>query len=690
MTPTDLFMRSIADAVRPDRRVLVDQWAEENRVLPPDTPEPGPYRTTRTPYVVDIQRTMSPGSAYREGWWMKPVQIGGSVSGENMIGAWIDAAAGSMLVVFPTLDDAKQWELSRFEPMRANTRTLRRRIKASGVKGADNTKLRKRYPGGVMRLVGSNRVGAVKSSSIRYIKFEEPDEYPQDLAGQGSTIGIAKARAVNFGRRAKIFGDGTPTIKDRSEIETQFLRGDQRRWHLHCPCCGHAQHLEWKQLKWPDGDVDQARYYCISCGVASSESEWKATNYAPRPQGLTEAEAKDAGLAHWQATAAGEPGVASWHLNALAAPIGWRPWPELARQWIAAQNDPEAMKVFANNILGEPWAEKLTAMVSAEALRERAERYPLMQCPAGGLLLLAGVDTQDNRLAVVIRAYGRGEESWGVWHGEIYGDTSSPEIWGKLRDLLDAPIRHANGQTMRIDAAAIDSGGHRTEDVYAFCRDAQARGRHWFAIKGASTYDAPKLGRPRTVEFTWRGQAVPGGVTLRLVGTQAIKNLIDSRLKLTRAGGGNYHFPLGFEPDYYAQLRAERREWRKDKHGNKSLWWVKGAERNEAFDCEVYVYVAFLYAVSGQHIESVWRMREKLFGTVQQLPLIDGEAISVQASAPPTDAGEGAVELQDDEPQATQAQAQPELALPRMPVSAPRVKPPRPPRRGGFVNGWKR
>jgi hypothetical protein len=36
--------RAIADALRPDDKIWVDQWAEDNRVLPPDTPEPGPFR----------------------------------------------------------------------------------------------------------------------------------------------------------------------------------------------------------------------------------------------------------------------------------------------------------------------------------------------------------------------------------------------------------------------------------------------------------------------------------------------------------------------------------------------------------------------------------------------------------------------------------------------------------------------
>ena len=45
----------------------------------PYTPEPGPYKNARTPYLIDIQLTMSPGSPWREGWWIKPHQVGGSV-----------------------------------------------------------------------------------------------------------------------------------------------------------------------------------------------------------------------------------------------------------------------------------------------------------------------------------------------------------------------------------------------------------------------------------------------------------------------------------------------------------------------------------------------------------------------------------------------------------------------------------
>lgn len=630
--------RAYAAGLQPDQRVWVDEWAETNRVLPPDTPEPGPYRNARTPYLTDIQRAMSPASGYCEGWWQKAVQMGGSVSGENMIATWICAAAGNIIVVFPTLDDGKQWELTRFEPMRTGTRELRRRIRPSEEKGSDNTKLRKKFPGGVLRLVGANR--PIKSTTARYAKVEEPDEYVADVAGQGSIVDQLRARQKNFGRRRKLYGDGTPTIDGQSEIVEQVKRGDQRRWHVPCPSCGHPQELVQERLKWVDDNPDTVRMCCSQpdCGALHTEAEWKVKAYAPRPRGMSEAEAAAAGLAHWVATAPGEPGIASWiGPEAFGAPLGWRPWPELVREWLAAQGSKEKLKVYWNNIRGLPYKDDVRATIGAEALQQRAEAYPLMFVPRGGLVLCASVDTQDNRLAVLLRAWGRGEESWGIWHDEIYGDPAvpcgavdregRPSPWTKLEELLAAPVKHESGQTMRIDACAIDQGGHFTEDVRAFCRDQQLKGRHVFPIAGAKPYNAPMLGKPRKVEFTWRGVEVPGGILERYVGTQHIKHRIDGRLKLQRPGGGYYHMPLGFAADYYAQLRAEQTRWQRDSKGRKELWWVnlKGA-RNEAWDLETYNYACLLYCVQGRHAENVWRDRERLYGPVRQLELLDDGA----------------------------------------------------------------
>lgn len=690
LSPIARCYRARAAGLEPDQQVWIDEWAEQNRKLPINSPFPGDYRNKLTPYLIDIQRTMSPASPFVEGWWQKPHQIGGSVSGENMIAAWVCVAAGDILVVFPNKEKAHNWELKRFTPMRDLSRALRRRIRPPTEKGSDNTKLRKKFPGGVMSLIAATRATAGKSDTVRYVKFEEPDDYADDVEGQGSFVDLVRARTKNFGSRRKVFGDGTPTLEGQSAIADQVKRGDQRHWRLFCPDCHTPQALEWTQLKVRDDDPASARYACIDCGALNDEATWKLRNYAERRPGMTERDAEAAGLAHWIATAEGEPGVASWiGFNALGAPFGWRPWSELWTEWRAAQGDEAKLKVFFNNNLAKTHSSTALATIGAEALQQRAEPYGLMTCPYGGLVLVASVDTQDNRLAVLFRAWGRGEQSWGVWHSEIYGDTSQPEVWAKLRELLDTPVRHESGQQMRVDVAFVDEGGHRSEEVRAFCREGQLRGKPWHPIAGAKNYYAPKLGKPKKVDFTWRGVPVPGGIERREVGTQAIKHLIDGRLKLQKPGGGYYHFPLEFQPDYYEQLRAEKRKWQSDSRGRKELWWVneKGA-RNEAWDLEVYNYAGYLFLMTGRHSETVFLMREKLFARTRQLDLLDDGA-PVPAAASQTSAPPAEEEPQADGAPAIVADEETRAEEIRAPVPTQKHKPSPRQKRSGFVNRWR-
>lgn len=647
MGARDAFTATIARALKPDQRVSIAEWAEKYRVLPPDSPEPGKWRNERTPYLVGIMDALCgavsdvtryahdddrPFDNRRVRFidFMKGHQIGGSAAGENFIGHAITTAAGNILAVFPTNELAEKWETNRFEPMRTTTPELRRRVRDPNRKGASNTKRRKKFPGGMLLLVNALKPSGLKSTTVRYVLLEEVDEFALNIKDQGNPIDLAVNRTSNFGSRAKIFANSTPTLDGSSQIQMGYEAGDQRRYFVHCPCCGHPQFFEWKNMRWPAGDYDQVAYFCNTCGVGSAEHEWKTVGYEK---------------AYWMPTAQGsDERRASFHLSSLYAPIGWRPWPELARDWDAAQSDTEKLIKFTNNELGLPYKETSGTEVKADVLQARAESYAPMTCPMGGLIAVAGVDTQDNRLAVTIRAYGREEESWGLFWDEIYGSPSDQATWKKLEEILLLPIRHESGQLMRVEAAAIDTGGHHAHDVYAFCKTANMRGRHWFAIKGAKPVDAPVLGKPKTQQFNYQGQPVPGGCQLRQVGTQVIKTRIDYRLReVARAGPGFMHMPMSYPAEYYQQMRSEKQIWRKDTSGRRArVWNHDGKVRNEAWDCEVYCYSAFHY-ITASNPDVQFRLREKVFGQTTQADLF-----ARPAPAPDTEAEATAAQAVDD------------------------------------------
>ncbi|MCP6082831.1 phage terminase large subunit family protein, partial [Klebsiella pneumoniae] len=80
---------------------------------------------------------------------------------------------------------------------------------------------------------------------------------------------------------------------------------------------------------------------------------------------------------------------------------------------------------------------------------------------------------QHDRLALILRAFGRGEESWLVLWTEIAAKAGTASIddpvWKELDHYLFRTYRHVRGWRMRVTAASIDSSDGQTNDaVYEY------------------------------------------------------------------------------------------------------------------------------------------------------------------------------------------------------------------------------
>lgn len=571
MGAVDEFIRSLSEAIKPDDRIPIALWAENHRILPPDTPEPGPWRNTRTPYLVGIMNALSPDSPYREVYLKKGHQLGGSALGENFIGHAITSAAGNILAVFATVEDGEKWNLDRFEPMRLSTPELRRRIRDKEIRGSDNTQRRKKFPGGFMQIVGANRPGGLKSSTMRYVLLEEMDEYLGDIGKQGAPETLAKNRTSNFGRKARIFGNSTPTIVGSSPIDRNYQRGDQQKYMVACPDCGERQFFKWSQMKWPDDEPEKVRYACEHCSVLSTEAEWKTRGYEG---------------AYWMPTAKGEPGVASFHLPSLYAPLGWRPWVELAADFIAAKPDPIALKAFINNMLAECW-EDLSGQIKGAEIAKRREGWNLRTIPQGCLALVMSVDVQGNRLEYKILGFGRNKKHWVIDYNIIDGDPAKEDVWARLTALRERPLVNSFGVPMRVQTCAIDSGGHHTHEVYHYARLYRHAGV--FAVKGASSAGKPVIGRPVPMDVNHKGRVIKGGVQLWHVGTDTAKSMLFNYIASDEESipeNRFIRFPAGLTDDYFEQLTAEVFD------AAKSQYRKLPGRRNEVIDLFVYAFAA--------------------------------------------------------------------------------------------------
>ena len=253
--------------------------------------------------------------------------------------------------------------------------------------------------------------------------------------------------------------------------------------------------------------------------------------------------------------------------------------------------------------MGETWEEQFE-QADEHALARRAEPYRWFTVPLGGLVLVCGVDVQDNRFEVVTWAVGRGEEMWCVDYSVIHANPADEREWKRLDDYLATPFTHASGQVLRIEAAAIDTGGHHTHMVYNYVRT-RAR-RRMFAVKGETSPGKPVKGRSTSIDVNWRGEVLKRGVKLWFVGTDTAKDLIHGRLQVAKPGPGYMHFSSDLPPEFYHQLTAEKRVPVRTSRGVESRWVKPSGVRNEVLDCTVYSVFASHMLGLHTYTDAMW------------------------------------------------------------------------------------
>lgn len=566
---TQKLIQKIAKNFAPPPRLKVSEWADQFRKLSPESSaEPGQWVTARAEYQRDIMDAVN-DPAVTEVVVMTSAQIGKTEALGNIVAYYVTQDASPMLMLQPTLEMAEAYSKDRLAPMVRDCPHLTDKIGDPKSRKTDNTLLHKTFPGGHITLAGANSAASLASRPVRVVLCDEVDRYPASAGTEGDPVNLARKRTVTFWNR-KLILTSTPTIKGASRIESAFLKSDQRRYFVKCPHCQHEQVFVWAGVKWDD-DPKSAWYECGNCNRPITNGQ--------KLQMVREGK--------WKATAE-FTGIAGFHLNELYSP--WRTFGDVADDFVKAKDDPQKLKVWVNTSLGETWDDQQGETPQFEELASRAENYSPSFVPKGGLFLTAGVDVQADRLAIVVKAWGRGEESWLIYWGEIFGEVTQPKVWQDLDALLTMKFEHELETEIAITCTAIDSG-FKPQEVYNFAR---SRRYKVLATKGMSTPGKPILGRASKQDVNYRGEIIKGGVKLFPVGTDVGKDLVYSRIKI-REGAGKMHFPQGLDDDYFMQLTAEKLMVKFVK-GVPVREWVKVRARNEALDCEVLAYAAALAA----------------------------------------------------------------------------------------------
>ena len=114
---------------KPPEKLTVDEWADKHRVLSPESSaEPGPWRTSRTPYLREPMRAFNDPKVNRI-TMVAGSQIGKSELELNIIGYIIDQAPGSILYIQPNLEAARKFSRQRIAPMFRDSKRLKDKIR---------------------------------------------------------------------------------------------------------------------------------------------------------------------------------------------------------------------------------------------------------------------------------------------------------------------------------------------------------------------------------------------------------------------------------------------------------------------------------------------------------------------------------------------------------------------------------
>lgn len=617
--------------------VKPSEWAEQNRMMDSSvSPFPGPFRFDKTPYTREILDCLSPDHPARILAIMKGAQAGFSASViENAIGWIISQSPGNILFLTGHADLSEE-AMVKIDQMidscgirsyiRANVQ------RAKSMKTGD-TNLKKEFPGGSLVAGSAGNHKLLRQRSVRYGFIDDYEAAKVTSKESGSTQKMIEQRFAAYYDKMKLFYISTPELKQSSNILTVYLLGDQRKYHIPCPCCGEFIILHWSiEIKGTDGKElggitwkiddqgklveDSVGYVCQECGGFFTDKNKYELNLA----------------GHWKPTAEpSEPGYYSYHVSSLYAPHGMYDWRHYVRQYLQANppNEPQKtseMKAFTNLVLGECW-EDPGESPKANQLQKNIRKYEVGTIPEklserdgnGKIVLLTcacdlnGIP-EDARLDYEIVGWSESGASYSIKHGSIgtfvpregsmknkadrerwtYEHHKPNSVWPEFNKVLEAYYSTDTKRRMKIFITGVDTGQY---NIYAYPYIDNSN-FHMVALKGDKEDKAVRFGvdLPKFKPSRERSN-------LYLLQVNKIKDDLADMINLRWDEGNDDHQPSGFMNfptpsnglylynNYFAHFESEHRiiETQADGTAVGTVWQKKTSiAQNHLWDCRVY------------------------------------------------------------------------------------------------------
>ena len=612
------------------------EWTEKYRSMDASVSRfKGAFSYALTPYTREIVDCLAIDHPSRRITIMKGAQIGFSVGViESGIGWIISESPGNILMLVGH-DDLVEEAIQKIDNMidSCGIRDLiRPNVKRNKTKKTGDTNRKKEFPLGSLVSGSVNNHRLLQQRSVKRGFIDDFDSAKRSSKTDGNTTSLIEQRFASYADEYKIFYISTPRLKESSNIEPLFLKGDQRRFHVPCPCCGEFIPLHWKvEINGNKDDVagitwqlneenelikDSVGYICQSCRGFFNDSK----KYEMNLQGF------------WKPTAKPkEEGNYSYHISALYAPPGMFDWEHYVRQYLDANppggiRDEALHKTFVNLCLGETY-EMPGESPKANELQKNIRNYEIGIIPEklseidgnGKIVLLTltcdlnGIP-EDARLDWEVLAWSESGATYSVDQGSIgtfvsregskkktvdrahwtYEHNKPNSVWKELDKIIGGDWNTDKGKKMKILCAGIDTG-HYNNYAYPYIDRSNFI---LFALKGKDKEKYIPFGRDRAT-FK-KGMAHD---KLYLVEVGLVKDQLAALIKLKWDENTDDIQPFGFmnfpQPskgkysfkNYFEHYEAEERKVENDKDGQgvSALWEKKKSNsQNHFWDVRVY------------------------------------------------------------------------------------------------------
>ena len=495
----------------------------------------------------------------------------------NMLGWIVEYDRANTLLIMDTKTSGIALSKNRIRPFLRDVCGLDYSKTASS-KGKDNDHSMNAVDLGIGRganvKIGSSRcAGDLCSTPVKYLLMDELDRWQQEIRGEGDPISLAFQRQLRF--RGMTVMCSTPTLED-GRINKYFKQGTCETWCAVCQC-GAFMPCRWADIDW--SDPSEPTIACKECGQVYTETDIKGLDHEYSPPANAEPFKDNFGRI--------------WRSFEVFGTLchSFYSWKSLRDYEIQALKTGEASyQSFVNTRLAEVYKPRDELSVELPALmRECRDDYSPYDLPVDVDFLCAGIDTHDNCLFVEVVGFSKdGREHWGVEYFVAPYDLQAPSgIRDCLEMLATKAYARVDGVELKIALSFIDSGGHRTNEVYTMA----ARSSRMMAIKGiASSRDKQDPLIRKLSKVSLNGN-VKGKTHLLVLGVNAGKDALFDMEVRTITGDRCLHYWAGggYDKTYFAGLLSEK------KVGGKWIAPQRGSTPNEPLDCRVYAMAAAEY-----------------------------------------------------------------------------------------------